>query len=69
MQQANSQGSDAEMVKQLRQFVQAIEMTSAAVLPRSSDELLQSIVEAAARIFGAAASSILLVDEDRQELV
>lgn len=69
MDQTNSPGSDTEMVNQLRQLVQAIEMTSAAVLPRSSNDLLQSIVEAAARIFGAAASSILLLDEERQELV
>jgi GAF domain-containing protein len=38
------------------------------VLPGSNDALLNSIVEAAARIFGAAAASILLVNEEEQVL-
>jgi len=38
------------------------------MLPASNQELLQSIVDASARIFGAAAASICLVDEDAQVL-
>jgi GAF domain-containing protein len=37
-------------------------------LPTSNDDLLKSIVEAAARIFGAAAASLALVDEKKQTL-
>ncbi len=39
------------------------------MLPRTNDELLQSIVNAAARIFGAGAAGILLVDESDGTLV
>ena len=55
--------------KQLLQLITSIEASGIAVMPNSNDELLQSIVEAAARIFGAAAASILLVDEKEQVLV
>jgi len=48
--------------------VQAIEAAGRAVLPRSNDELLRSIVEAARGIFGAAAASIALVNEKLQTL-
>jgi GAF domain-containing protein len=57
-----------QLYEQLLRLVQAIEATGKAVLPRSDQELLQSIVEAAARIFGAAAASIALVDEQQQML-
>jgi GAF domain-containing protein len=46
----------------------AIEATGKAIIPASDLPLLQSIVEAAARIFGAAAASIALVDEKASQL-
>jgi GAF domain-containing protein len=48
---------------QLQRLMAAIEASGWAVSPRPKDALLQSIVDAAGRIFGAAAASILLVDE------
>ena len=59
---------NAKLAQALRQLVLAIEATGRAILPGSSDELLQTIVEAAARLFGAAASSIALVSEKQKEL-
>jgi GAF domain-containing protein len=59
---------DVTLAKELRLLVKSIEAGGRAVLPRSSDALLESIVEAAARIFGAAAASILLVNEQQQTL-
>ena len=59
---------NAKLAQGLRQLVLAIEATGRAILPGSSDELLQTIVEAAARLFGAAASSIALVNERQKEL-
>lgn len=53
----------------LRQLILSIEAGGRAVLPNSNNALLQSIVEAAARIFQAAAASILLVNEREQVLV
>jgi GAF domain-containing protein len=55
--------------QQLRLLVQSIEAAGHSFLPSTDQELLKSIVEAAARIFGAAAASIALVDEAHQELV
>ena len=52
-----------DLARQLRQLLQAIEVSGRAILPSSNTELLQSIVDAAARIFGAAAASISLIDE------
>lgn len=52
------------MSKQLEQLLASIEASGHAILPRSNDELLKSIIEAAARIFNAAAASILLVNEE-----
>ena len=52
----------------LQRLLLAIEASGRAVLPGANRALLQSIVDAAARIFGAAAASIALVDEERQEL-
>ena len=57
------------LARQLRRLLQAIEASGRAILPSSNAELLQSIVDAAARIFGAAAASISLVDEEQQALV
>jgi GAF domain-containing protein len=56
------------LVRQLRRLIEAIEVSGRAVLPQSDDSLLSSIVEAAARIFGAAAASILLINEKEQVL-
>ena len=54
--------------EQLKRLLVSIEASGRAVLPGSSDALLNSIVAAAARIFGAAAASILLVNEEEQVL-
>jgi GAF domain-containing protein len=60
--------SEEPLAKQLRRLLGAIEASGRAVLPGSNDALLNLIVEAAARIFGAAAASILLVNEEEQVL-
>jgi GAF domain-containing protein len=59
----------SETSEQLTRLLRSVEAAGQAVLPRFDRELLQSIVEAAARIFGAAAASIALVDEVEQCLV
>lgn len=51
-----------------RKLLRAIEVSGKAILPSSNLDLLESIVEAAARIFDAAAASIALVDLDAGEL-
>jgi GAF domain-containing protein len=51
-----------------RKLLRAIEASGRAVLPSSNLDLLQSIVETAARIFGAAAASIALMDAEAGEL-
>lgn len=56
------------LAAELRRWVQAIEASGRAILPDPGNELLQTIVEAAARLFGAAASSIALLDEAQQTL-
>jgi GAF domain-containing protein len=61
--------NESSLAAQLQQLVLAIQAGGRALLPSSNDELLQTIVEAAARIFGAAAASIALVDERAGELV
>ncbi len=53
---------------QLQRLLMSIEASGRAILPKSNDILLKSIVEAAARIFGAAAASILLVNEEEEAL-
>lgn len=68
MDQAPSEPTSNELAEQLRRLLLAVEASGRAVLPSSNDELLQTIVEAAARIFGAAAASIALVDEKGQAL-
>jgi GAF domain-containing protein len=60
--------ADANLAEQLQRLLQAIEASSYAVLPSTDLDLLQSVVEAAATIFGAEAASIALVDEEEQEL-
>ena len=56
------------LAKELRLLVRSVEASGRAILPDPGDELLQTIVEAAARLFGAAASSIALLDDARQRL-
>ena len=53
---------------ELSRLLLALEAGSHAVLPASNDALLESIVTAAARIFGAAAATLLLVDDDGESL-
>ena len=59
---------DSRLAQQLQRLLEAIEASGRAILPSSNRDLLQSIVDAAARIFGAAAASIALVDEKQQAL-
>ncbi len=61
--------SDDPLAQEIARLLQAIEAGSHALLPRSDDALLESIVTAAARIFGAAAASLLLVDDDGESLI
>jgi transcriptional regulator with GAF, ATPase, and Fis domain len=66
---SNHEGvQDSDSLQQLQRLLIAIEASGHAILPRSNDELLKSIVEAAARIFRAAAASILLVSEKERLL-
>ena len=55
--------NDNPLAEELGRLVQAVAAAGKAILPGSPDALLSSIVEAAASIFGAAAASILLVNE------
>jgi signal transduction protein with GAF and PtsI domain len=64
----NPQSTDEKISEQLVNLLRAIVASGYAVLPRTQDALLQSIVEAAARIFSAAAASILLVNEKKRTL-
>lgn len=64
----NQDNNEENLSGQIRRLLTAIEASGRAVLPGSNDALLNSIVEAAARIFGAAAASILLVNEEEQVL-
>ena len=65
----DSQPTNRDLATELAQLVQAVELSGRAILPTSNDELLTSIVTAAARIFGAAGAAILLVDDDDEALV
>src|SRR5512136_2213983 len=65
----NQAAQDSRLAEQLQRLLEAIEASGRAILPSSNEELLQSIVQAAARIFGAAAASIALVDEQEQRIV
>jgi GAF domain-containing protein len=53
------------LAEQLSRLILSIQVSGHAVLPRTSQALLRSIVEAARSIFGAAAASIALLDEAR----
>jgi len=59
---------EEKISEQLPRLLAAIEASGWAVNPRPKNALLQSIVEAAGRIFGAAAASILLVNEQERLL-
>lgn len=65
---ADNVSPENPLSRQLKQLLTAIDAGGHAVLPQSNDVLLKSIVETAARIFGAAAASILLVNEQEQLL-
>jgi len=59
---------DNPLEEELGHLIQALSAAGRAAMLGSPDALLSSIVEAAARIFGAAAASILLVNEVEGEL-
>jgi GAF domain-containing protein len=59
---------EKKLSEQLQRLLTSIEASGRAILPGSNDALLQSIVETAAKIFGAAAASLLLVNEDEEAL-
>ena len=60
---------EKQLSDQIGRLLQSIESSGRAILPRSDEALLQSVVDAAARIFGAAAASIALVNEQDETLV
>jgi len=64
----NQEINEEKLSDQLQRLLTSIEASGRAVLPKSNDVLLKSIVDAAARIFGARASSILLVNEEEEAL-
>jgi len=59
---------DSQTLVQIKRLLSSIEAGGKAILPGTHDDLLKSIVEAAGRIFNAAAASILLVNEQEQVL-
>ncbi len=69
MSKGTANAGEPPLAEGLRRLLHALEASGRAILAGPGDELLQSIVEAAARLFGAAASSIALVDRDQQSLV
>ncbi len=64
----DQQSQDNRLAEQLNRLILSIQASGRAVLPRTNDALLQSIVEAAARIFGAGAASIALLNEEKGTL-
>ena len=67
--EADASTPEEPLAQQLQTLIRAIELGAKAILPTSNNELLQSIVNAAARIFGAGAAGILLIDESDGTLV
>lgn len=61
--------SEPALVEQIKSLLRSLEASGRSVIARDDLDLLQSIVDAAAQIFGAAAASIALVDEAQQALV
>lgn len=53
----------------LAQLIAAADATAVALEPSGHDALLQAVVDAARELFGAAACSLALVDEDADEIV
>ncbi len=66
--ESDQKDSESKLAEQLKRLLVSIEASGQTVLGGSSDALLNSIVEAAAKIFGAASASILLVNEEEQVL-
>lgn len=66
--EADKNIDNENLAEQLQRLLMSVEASGRAILPRSNDTLLKSIVEAAAKIFGAAAASILLVNEEQEAL-
>ena len=64
----NASSDGRTLGDQLLRLLESLEATGRALIPSSDLPLLQSIVDAAAQIFGAAAASIALVDEEHKEL-
>ena len=65
---AEPDNQEHNLARQLQHLLKSIEASGRAILPGSNDALLKSIVETAAKIFGAAAASILLVNEEDEAL-
>lgn len=65
---ADTNNPEEKLAEQLKRLLLSIEASGQTVLSGSGDALLDSIVQAAARIFGAGAASILLVNEEEQVL-
>lgn len=65
---ATRKSYEEKLSEQLARLLAAIEASARAVSPKPKDALLQSIVDAAGHIFGAAAASILLVNEQEDLL-
>lgn len=61
--------SDQTLHEEITRLLSALEASGQSILIRRDQDLLQSIVDAAAQIFGAAAASIALVDEIQQKIV
>jgi len=59
----STQNQNDPLVDEIRRLLQSLEAAGKVTLLGTPEALLKSIVEAAARIFGAAAASILLVNE------
>ncbi len=65
---SDPENREEKLSEQLKRLLVSIEASGRTILSGSSDALLDSIVEAAAVIFGAGAASILLVNEEEQVL-
>ncbi len=61
--------TDAEqLIEQFKTLFQTIEISGRTIMPHSTEALLNSIVEVAAKLFGVAAASIALVNEEERTL-
>lgn len=61
--------SDQSLHDEIMRLLISLEASGQSILIRKDKDLLQSIVDAAAQIFGAAAASIALVDDLQQKIV